>query len=1015
MKTSPPPRRAPWLMILFLCAGPSGLLHAEDEIEKAFRDALYAEEVKGDSETALKAYQEVSAKFEMQRDMAATAIFRQGECLRKLGRKEEAAAAYNKVLSQYGDRERVANLCRENLTALGLPSPAAPVPGTEIPGPADEEAREIARLTVLQKNSPDLLNAGELWSAAESGKTGVVAWLLKQLPGLPPAEATSALQVACQKGHLKIAEALLDAGARPDGTGGDSPLWSAFLENRIEVVKLLLSRKVNPDARWQMRVNNDPFSGDPRELEEATPLVASVFKTDTPPVVIDLLIGAGADVNATAKLRNPNTRQSSSVVSITALGVAIRRWDAGLVRTLLAAKANPDQPARDGEPPLLLAARNLWRADSPEKEEILRILLDAGADWKGTNTDGQTFLHVCAEGDRPLWLEKGIKAGLDVNAPSKAGLTPLDQAALTGSVECVRILLAAGAKVDPERKPEHAFSPLSFALTSRTKSEPVLRILTMLLDAGADPNRPLEKGGRVLNLLSDGWHSDFIWPEAIQLLVTRGARPGESSLFNPGSLGSKQPGVTPSIRETFKAVWKAAHWRDNPRLSQAVWVSQGESMLENRLTPRFSAVYCRESALTGPPTLRTFLRDALYLNLLPDGFISELSGVSIIRIRDGKEQISPVDVAALLTEEGNKDLPLEWGDVVELPTTSGGDHMENQNRVNLLMAGGRVETRIQPAKGRFLVNTGSPDHNFHMDEESFDLSTALRLAGVSGLLFDNTRIHTTAPDGMPAKRTMLQDDMFSRSPRVERLRNGDILEMLPGTSLDKLSNEKARTGIWLCHSMDGPFWPVNRGETVNHKPLPMAALVLALLGPHPLPSACFDWEKALVRTFDINDGAEWKERKLLEAWPSLNMEPGTVIVLPPAERDHFEPSPELRKALNDALSTDWTLSVGTRGIQCRYEPRYFRGDKTDAGWTWRDLETNKSTGPAFPVLRDLIATQPAAAHVSIGGGGNAVSYPTGGGRYREKFSEETGGAWIVGSGISIETPPPPVKSGKAPR
>ena len=98
----------PLLALLLLCLP----LRAEDEIEKAFRDALYAEEVKGDTEAALKAYQDVAAKFEQQRDMAATALFRQAECLRKLGRKEEAAALYNKVLTQYGDKERSAKLSR---------------------------------------------------------------------------------------------------------------------------------------------------------------------------------------------------------------------------------------------------------------------------------------------------------------------------------------------------------------------------------------------------------------------------------------------------------------------------------------------------------------------------------------------------------------------------------------------------------------------------------------------------------------------------------------------------------------------------------------------------------------------------------------------------------------------------------------------------------------------------------------------------------------------------------------
>ena len=131
-------------------------LHAEDDIEKAFRDALYAEEVKGDTEAALKAYQEVGAKFELQRDMAATALYRQAECLRKLGRKAEAAALYNKVLAQYGDKERTAKLSRENLAAFG--QPAGPAPAAAPAGMTEEEAKELTRLKALAENSPDLLD-----------------------------------------------------------------------------------------------------------------------------------------------------------------------------------------------------------------------------------------------------------------------------------------------------------------------------------------------------------------------------------------------------------------------------------------------------------------------------------------------------------------------------------------------------------------------------------------------------------------------------------------------------------------------------------------------------------------------------------------------------------------------------------------------------------------------------------------------------------------------------------------
>ena len=59
MKTRPRSGVSALLPAILLCACFSSPLRAADEIEQAFRDALYAEEVKGDLETALKAYQAV--------------------------------------------------------------------------------------------------------------------------------------------------------------------------------------------------------------------------------------------------------------------------------------------------------------------------------------------------------------------------------------------------------------------------------------------------------------------------------------------------------------------------------------------------------------------------------------------------------------------------------------------------------------------------------------------------------------------------------------------------------------------------------------------------------------------------------------------------------------------------------------------------------------------------------------------------------------------------------------------
>src|SRR5690606_33245706 len=104
--------------IFLLCFTTGASLQAQEEIERTFRDALYQEEVKGDVEGALKAYQEVGEHLAKQRDLAAMVMFRQAECLLKLNRLEEAAARYELVLKLYPDHERVVRMSEENLAAL---------------------------------------------------------------------------------------------------------------------------------------------------------------------------------------------------------------------------------------------------------------------------------------------------------------------------------------------------------------------------------------------------------------------------------------------------------------------------------------------------------------------------------------------------------------------------------------------------------------------------------------------------------------------------------------------------------------------------------------------------------------------------------------------------------------------------------------------------------------------------------------------------------------------------------
>ena len=73
---------------------------------------LYEEEANHDLKAAIEAYQAVVTQFDAQRPATATAIFRLGECYRKQGKTNEAAAFYQRILRDFADQTELARLSR---------------------------------------------------------------------------------------------------------------------------------------------------------------------------------------------------------------------------------------------------------------------------------------------------------------------------------------------------------------------------------------------------------------------------------------------------------------------------------------------------------------------------------------------------------------------------------------------------------------------------------------------------------------------------------------------------------------------------------------------------------------------------------------------------------------------------------------------------------------------------------------------------------------------------------------
>ncbi len=196
----------------------------------------------------------------------------------------------------------------------------------------------------------------------------------------------------------------------------------------------------------------------------------------------DRLIKAGADVKAANRY------------GVTPLYLACVNGSAAMIEKLLKAGADANASVTEGESALMTAARS-------GSVEAAKVLLDHGAKVDARESwHSQTALMWAVAERHPDMVKELIAHGADVNAVSNVnqwerqntseprekwlplgGLTPLLFAAREGCVDCARILLDNGAKIDTT-DPD-GISPVLIATINGHYDAAVF-----LLGKGADPN-----------------------------------------------------------------------------------------------------------------------------------------------------------------------------------------------------------------------------------------------------------------------------------------------------------------------------------------------------------------------------------------------------------------------------------------------------------------------------------------------------------------------------------------------
>jgi ankyrin repeat protein len=186
--------------------------------------------------------------------------------------------------------------------------------------------------------------------------------------------------------------------------------------------------------------------------------------------------------------------------------------------------------------------REIYLAATAGHEEIVRLLLDCGANVNGEDFRGRSPLSLAAsvghEGIVRLLLERGA----DINKANSWGESPLSLAASAGYEGIVRLLLDRGADVNGEDF--RGRSPLFLAASAGYEG-----VVRLLLDRGANVNRADSWGRSPLFLAASAGYEGVV-----RLLLDRGADVngedfrGRSPLFLAIEAGHK--GIVRLLHET---------------------------------------------------------------------------------------------------------------------------------------------------------------------------------------------------------------------------------------------------------------------------------------------------------------------------------------------------------------------------------------------------------------------------------------------------------------------------------
>lgn len=284
-----------------------------------------------------------------------------------------------------------------------------------------------------------------LYTAARAGHESVVKLLLNKGAKIEAKRTYGWTPLLCaiSNRHLGITKLLLEKGANLEANtdDGSTGLHQAAFNGDIELVKLLLEKGANFNA---LSTSLSP-PGVSVSSVPAAPLPA--FKAPTTSFTFGSISTTPSLFGSTSTSASTfgSNRLSQNILasptpppSIHALHQAAFKGHTDVVKLLLDKGANIEVKNSDGNTALLLAA---WEGHT----ETAKLLIDRQANIHTKNNIEKTALHLAAATNQASTIQLLIEKGFNIHAKDNNGDMPLHRAAYNGADAAALLLLNEGA------------------------------------------------------------------------------------------------------------------------------------------------------------------------------------------------------------------------------------------------------------------------------------------------------------------------------------------------------------------------------------------------------------------------------------------------------------------------------------------------------------------------------------------------------------------------------------------